>query len=195
MNCKNCGVIIEDGAAFCPNCGAAIQAEAPVYEQPAAPVAEPVAEPTAPVYEQPVAPAYEQPVAPAYEQPVEAPQLVMEDPGKKQGTTAMILGIIAAALTLVCGCSCGCLGLFIPIVLGVIGLIFGIKANKASKAAGFKNTQALVGIILSALTLGIGAIWVLIAVLSNGFMLLSDPDALGDMFEESFEIFEDILDY
>lgn len=187
MNCKNCGVIIEDGAAFCPNCGAAIQAEAPVYEQPAAPVAEPVAEPAAPVYEQPV--------APVYEQPVEAPQLVMEDPGKKQGTTAMILGIIAAALTLVCGCSCGCFGLFIPIVLGVIGLIFGIKANKASKAAGFKNTQALVGIILSALTLGIGAIWVLIAVLSNGLMLLSDPDALGDMLEESFEIFEDVLDY
>ena len=35
MNCKNCGAEIIEGAAFCGNCGMKIEAEQPVFEEPA----------------------------------------------------------------------------------------------------------------------------------------------------------------
>ena len=34
MNCKNCGAELNEGAAFCGNCGMKIENEQPVYEEP-----------------------------------------------------------------------------------------------------------------------------------------------------------------
>jgi len=73
----------------------------------------------------------------------EAVPEVTTDPGKTMGIISLICGI--ASLVLPC---IPCLGYlsFVPIVLGIV---FGFIGMKKSKAAGFKNTLALVGIILS----------------------------------------------
>ena len=37
MNCKNCGAELQEGSAFCGNCGMKVEVEQPVYEAPAQP--------------------------------------------------------------------------------------------------------------------------------------------------------------
>ena len=78
MFCRNCGKNLDDGVAFCPGCGTAVQAppaqepapQQPVYQQPA---------PQQPVYQQSV------PVQPAYQQPVyqQQPVVFVEAPPMK----------------------------------------------------------------------------------------------------------------
>ncbi len=65
MNCKNCGIAVEDGKKFCPNCGAPLTDAAPAPEAvPDAPAPEtPTPETEAPAAEMPSAPE----VAPAPE--------------------------------------------------------------------------------------------------------------------------------
>ena len=107
-----------------------------------------------------------------------------KNPGKVLGIVALILGILAILLSLMCsclGCFLGgslCVSLLNPsLLVGIGGLICGIIGSKKSKAAGFKNTLALVGTILSGAAVGIGLIsmildfvmWLLSTVLNIGF--------------------------
>ena len=65
------------------------------------------------------------------------------NPGKAFGIVALICGIAGAVLPCI---PCLSYIAFIPIVLG---LVFGFIGMSKSKAAGAKNTLALVGVILS----------------------------------------------
>lgn len=128
MFCNNCGTQIEDGAAFCPNCGAGTTptpvAETPVYQ--------------APVNEMP----YQQPVASAA-----APKA-----SNGMATAALLCGIFSLVICLLGSIMFGVWGAAIALVLGIVAVVLGINAKKAtngdSKAsAGF--ICGLIGLILS----------------------------------------------
>lgn len=94
-------------------------------------------------YGQPTPPnAYAQPAPVGYAQPYGAPAQVATDPGKTMSIIAIVLPFVG---------------------LGLVGLILGIVAMVKSKKAGFKNTLALIAIIISALAV-IGSIIALIAL-------------------------------
>ena len=56
------------------------------------------------------------------------------------------------------GKTLGVVGLIVAIFFNLIGLIISAIALNQSKKAGYKNTPALVGIIIGAVLLGIGII-------------------------------------
>lgn len=151
MNCEKCGTPIEEGGAFCSNCGAPVPAAEPVAE----PVAEVAAEPVAEVTAEPVAEVVAEPVAevvaePVAEQPIETVEAVpTNDPGKGLGIAALVLGICSLFFGIICNCTCLGLGSIVSVITAIVGLILGILANKKSAAVGIKNKKAKVGIILS----------------------------------------------
>lgn len=104
MNCKNCGMETEEGAAFCTNCGTPV----------AAPQPEPIPEPKA----------------------VPAPKQAAADPGKALGIVSLILGIVSMV------------SLGFP-AASVVGIILGSIGKKKSAEAGFVNSPAKIGTILS----------------------------------------------
>ena len=125
MFCKNCGTQVEDGKAFCPNCGASL-ASAPApeatysnesYQQPA--------------YEQP---AYQQPAyqQPAYQQPAyqSAPSYGAQGGEAPDASSLMTKGIVGAAL-----CEIGIPG----IVLGNIAM----KGVQQRRSEGYEYTGKL----------------------------------------------------
>ena len=71
------------------------------------------------------------------------------NPGKAFGIVSLICGIVGAVLPCV---PCLSYIAFIPIILG---LVFGFIGMSKSKAAGAKNTLALVGVILSFCGIGV----------------------------------------
>ena len=71
------------------------------------------------------------------------------DPGKAFGIVALICGIAGVVLPCV---PCLSYIAFVPIILG---LVFGFIGMSKSKAAGAKNTLALVGVILSFCGVGV----------------------------------------
>lgn len=162
MFCSKCGTQVQEGAAFCANCGNSLAA---------APVAEPVAEVAAPVVEAPVevaAPAVEAPVevatpvaAPVYQEPTyQAP--TYQEPTYQQPTyqaptynaapaqsvdagSLMIKGILAIALCWT----------------GIAGLILGSMAKKMAVQFMAQNNgqifgKAKVGSILGRIGFGFG---------------------------------------
>ncbi len=116
-------------------------------QQPAPSGQEPTkSEQPTPAYGQFAPPAYEQPPAPTYgtqppapygqQQPQQSYQgATVEDPGKT-------LGII---------------GLVLAFLISIAGLVVSIIALKKSKAAGFKNTPAKVGIVVSII---VSVLWI-----------------------------------
>lgn len=162
MFCSKCGTQAADGAAFCANCGNALNAapvveatpvaepvvEAPVAAEPvvaepvvAAPVAEPVVE--APVAE-PVAPVYQAPTyqAPTYQQ---APTFTAAPAAPVDAGSLMIRGILAIALCWT----------------GIAGLILGSMAKKMAAQFMAANGgqlfgKAKVGSILGRIGFGFG---------------------------------------
>lgn len=62
------------------------------------------------------------------------------------------------------GKTLGIVGLVVAIIANLIGLIISIVAYRQSKAAGFKNTPALVGIIVGAVLFVISAISIIVAI-------------------------------
>ena len=133
---------------FCTKCGSPLPEDGicrvcAVSEEP---IAEPVAEPVA----EPIEPAAIEEIPNA--EPAEAtPELPAVDPGKTLGIISMILGIVAVLLNSVCSCIplLGCVTTVIAIIAAIAGAVLGFIAMSKSKAAGFKNTLALVGVILS----------------------------------------------
>lgn len=166
MFCRNCGTELNSDTRFCPNCGTKVEAE---IQQPAT---APIAEDTAACQEPAVAPVEtdtttsQEPVA----APVVADTTVVQqpavDPGKGMGTAALVLGIVSLAVGILCSCLFACLGGFIPLVCGILGIVFGAKASSASKAAGFENKSAKVGLILSI----IGIVMIVIFIIINAII-------------------------
>ncbi|MFP7761912.1 DUF4190 domain-containing protein [Marisediminicola sp. LYQ134] len=77
------------------------------------------------------------------------------------------------------GKTLGIVGLVLAFVFTLAGLIVSIIAARKSKAAGFKNTPAKVGIILSIVFLVLGVIFFVLA-LTAGFFAF---DALAEACE------------
>ncbi|MDY0830182.1 hypothetical protein SK224_13695 [Microbacterium sp. BG28] len=62
------------------------------------------------------------------------------------------------------GKTLGVVGLVVAIFFNLIGLIISAIAFNQSKKAGYKNTPALVGIIIGAVLFGLGLIIAIIAI-------------------------------
>ena len=101
MVCKNCGATLQDGMAFCTNCGCKIEAPAP---QPAQPQYQQQAQPQ---YQQQAQPQYQQ--QPQYQPQYQQPVYQSQSAGPQPSTLAFgilslvlcwipILGIIFAAI-------------------------------------------------------------------------------------------------
>ena len=95
----------------------------------------------------------------------EAPELPTVDPGKTFGIISMVLGIVAILLNTVCSCIplLGCFTAVVALIAAIVGVILGFVAMNKSKAAGFKNTFALVGMILSIASV---ALWIVSLIVS-----------------------------
>jgi len=100
----------------------------------------------------PQQPAYQQPPA-GYQQPL-APA-----PGDYPGKTLGIVGLVFA------------------FVFALVGLILSIIALNQSKAAGYQNTPAKVGLIISIIVLALYVVWIIIAVVIGATALAT----LGSM--------------
>ena len=114
MFCKNCGKELADGARFCAECGNVVEVEAPVVE---APVAEaPVAE--APVAEANIVSKIQSAIpAAVVEHPI-VDKVASIIPTKKKLPPVAVLGIIAAAILVVCIILCSIGGAIINAVAG-----------------------------------------------------------------------------
>lgn len=143
MVCKNCFAENNDGAAFCTNCGAPLEA------QPQAPVAEPVV----PQYEAPQQ--YTAPVQQPYGyNPAPTPAPNAPQPGKGFAIAGMVCGIV----------SFFCFG----VILGILAIVFGGVA----KSKGNRSGMATAGIVCGAVGLGLWLLSVILmggSLLSLGF--------------------------
>ena len=95
------------------------------------------------------------------------------DPGKQQGTTALVLGIVALSLGTICSCLFACLGGLIPLVCAIIGLVLGKSAMSKSQAAGFENKQAKTGMILSIIAIVIIVVFIIANAILGGALAAS----------------------
>lgn len=78
------------------------------------------------------------------------------DPGKTLGLVGMIMGIASLALGLFSCCCCGGIfGVAIFFVTSIVSLILSIIASKKSAEAGYTNKNAKIGIIVSAIAVGL----------------------------------------
>ena len=162
MFCRNCGLPMDDGAAFCGRCGTPVACEPGLDgESPA-----PVEEITAPPVKAPATPV-EAPVNPM-KVPV-APVRLTKEPGNGMGITGMVLGIVSCVLgVLSFSCNSMFSGSFMGMALGIVGLILSICAMRKARAAGSKNAYALVGLITAIVGLCLSllfGIWFLLQVL------------------------------
>ena len=146
MFCEKCGnPLTEEGV--CPACAA--------NAEPVTPVEEPIVV-EAPIVEEAV---------------VEAPQT---NPGKTMGIISMILGIFSLLSGTVCSCLLACLGGIPAMITSIVGIVLAIIGMKKSKAAGCKNTMALVGLILSIVTIVIILVFILINAIIGGIGAMSN---------------------
>ncbi len=115
MNCKNCGAEINEGAAFCGNCGMKIEAEQPVYETPAQEFSQEVHN------EYQEQGSYVPPVMPEYySEPVV--------PAEKPNT---VLWIVLAAVEIFTCCQ----------LTGIVSLIFAIIGHVAADKGDFAEAE------------------------------------------------------
>lgn len=115
MNCKNCGAEINEGAAFCGNCGMKVEAEQPVYEAPAQEFSQEVHN------EYQEQGSYVPPVMPEYySEPVV--------PAEKPNT---VLWIVLAAVEIFTCCQ----------LTGIVSLIFAIIGHVAADKGDFAEAE------------------------------------------------------
>lgn len=139
MFCKKCGFDVTDGE-FCPNCGTAVEKEEAQVE-----AVEETVETTVDINETTVE------------------EIAATDPGKTMGLIALILGIATAVMGLGCTCTCGLCGGSLPLILGIVGIVLSIIGMNSSKKAGFKNSKATIGLILSI----VGLVCIVIVTIIN----------------------------
>ncbi|KRL13722.1 zinc ribbon domain-containing protein [Schleiferilactobacillus perolens] len=146
MYCPHCGAKIETGLKFCPNCGTALETIATTSESS-------TQETTQPVHSEPVKPAPAVPESNAYQQfsvGADTNANVSTPANTKpagQHTILLVIGWISAIVSL----------LVVPILFGVVGLIFGYLArSRGRKEAGTilmiaSVAAALLGTIIGAI--------------------------------------------
>ena len=110
MFCNQCGTQVNDGQAFCPNCGAPIGAQ---QEQN-----------TAPMNSMPASAPYQQPMAP------------MGGSSNTNNTIALILGIVSIILGVLGGVLFGVFGAAFGLVAGVVALVLSIGEKRDEQCAG-----------------------------------------------------------
>lgn len=155
-----------------------VEPVAETVEQPVEQAEQPVAEPTEPVEQAQVLTASNTNVGSAPSAPVYvAPSAMIAKNTTDHGyaVTSLILGIIGLV-------TCCCYGVT-AVVLGVIGLILGILSRKHGNNEGI----SLAGIIISAISLGLGLIF-------GAIMVVAVFAAMEDMMYENYDLFEEIYD-
>lgn len=154
MYCEQCGSLIENGEAFCSNCGAPAPAPkaAPAPEPAPAPAPEPVEQPIMPASVQPI---YQQPV---YQQP--AYQTVVTSFEPKKNNVFAIIGLVFGIITSVFFWLP-----FINMVPGIAGIVCSI-IGLTQKNAG-KKGMATAGLITSIAGILIGFMILGLAVMSE----------------------------
>lgn len=113
------------------------------------------------------------------EAPVDANGATVEpapsDPGKVFGIISMVVAIVGILLSTVCTCCTGCFGVAPAVICGIAALVLGILGKKKSAEAGFKNTFALVGMIIGIVVLALGVLaaigWLIYTILVGGVSL------------------------
>lgn len=122
MYCPHCGSKIETGLKFCPNCGAALEDTASTSESSAQEAPQPApSEPAKPAPAAPKQNAYQQFSAGANTNAnVGTPTSTQP---ANQHTALLVIGWISAIVSL----------LVVPILFGVVGLIFGYLARSRGR--------------------------------------------------------------
>ena len=163
MYCEQCGSLIENGEAFCSNCGAPAPASKAASEP--APAPGPVVQPIMQADIQPIKPAYEQPQPvyqpqpaqplypqPAYQQPAYQSVITPFEPQKNN--VFAVLGLIFGIITAV----------FSWLIL--FNMVPGIAIGLTQKNAG-KKGMATAGLITSIAGITIGFMILGLAVMSD----------------------------
>ena len=86
------------------------------------------------------------------------------NPGKGMGIAALILGIIGVVIGGTCSCIFATCGGGLPLIGAVVGIVLGVIGLSQSKKAGYSNTPALIGLILSIVAIVV----ILIFICFNG---------------------------
>lgn len=158
MKCSNCGFVFGDNVKFCPECGTAVPvaeevAEAPVEEKVEA-VTEPVVEEKEEVVEKKVeftpspvseTETFNTTYTNTYSEPA-------EPVSKGLAIGSLVCGIISVIMC----CCCAWLG----VVLGIVGVVLGCLQQKDE--FGKKPTMAIVGIILSSVSIATSLLSIII---------------------------------
>lgn len=126
MFCNQCGTQVNDGQAFCPNCGAPMGAQQGNAQQ------------AAPMNSMPNSAPYQQPMAPM-------------GGSNTNNVIALILGIVSIVLGVFGGMLFGVFGAGFGLIAGVVGLVLSIGVRKATN--NIQGTPAficaLIGLIFS----------------------------------------------
>ena len=194
MYCESCGSFINDGEAFCSNCGSpAPRDSAPAAPSPAPapapapqatiqPIMQPAPQPAAQPVPQPIQPAYQQPYqqpqyqqtsyqAPTYQQPVQMAQSIYQPVYQQPVIITPIDNRTRINGAATAGLIFGIINLctsWIPLLNGIpaiLGLIFSI-AGVSKKNAGGKG-RAIAGLIMSSVGLFI-CILIIIELIVGG---------------------------
>lgn len=167
MYCEQCGSLIENGEAFCSNCGAPQPASKAASEPAPGPVVQPIMradiQPIKPAYEQPQ-PVYQpQPAQPLYPQPAyqqPAYQSVVTPFETKKSNVFAVLGLIFGIITAVF--SWLILFNMIPGIAGIVLSVIGLTQKNAGKKG-----MATAGLITSIAGILIGFMILGLAVMSD----------------------------
>ena len=162
MKCIICGADLVENAVFCGNCGNAVVKESSAEE-----VQEIIFEED---QKEEVAPAERE--APQKAEPTSQEKVTDKKKGKKEkkknpgtlfGVLALVFGLISFLTGAICTCPFSIAGGFLPLVVAVLGIVFGFLGISKSKKAGCKNVLGVIAIILSALS----AVSILLLVIAN----------------------------
>ncbi len=167
MYCEQCGSLIENGEAFCSNCGAPAPSSKAASEPAPGPVVQPIMQadiqPIKPAYEQPQ-PVYQpQPAQPLYPQPAyqqPAYQSVITPFETKKSNVFAVLGLIFGIITAVF--SWLILFNMIPGIAGIVLSVIGLTQKNAGKKG-----MATAGLITSIAGILIGFMILGLAVMSD----------------------------
>ena len=167
MYCEQCGSLIENGEAFCSNCGASAPSSKAASEPAPGPVVQPIMQadiqPIKPAYEQPQ-PVYQpQPAQPLYPQPAyqqPAYQSVVTPFETKKSNVFAVLGLIFGIITAVF--SWLILFNMVPGIAGIVLSVIGLTQKNAGKKG-----MATAGLITSIAGITIGFMILGLAVMSD----------------------------